>query len=102
MMPPRRFDDNFTVRTPAERVADRNYQREQRRSTALKEQHADTNSPEVRIRAWERMHELNMPSGPDHPVLDVIAVDTRLELAAVQEEQRLRASRIVERKSRGT
>ena|SRR5579871_2044656 len=102
MTPLRRSENNSIVKTTAERVADRNYQREQRRNTALEEQCADTNSPEVRIRAWERMHELNMPLGPEHPVLDVIAMDTRLELAKVQEEQRLRVSRIVERKSRET
>jgi hypothetical protein len=34
-----------------------------------------------------------MPSDPAHPILDVIAVSTRLTLEEVREEQRARAAR---------
>jgi len=33
-----------------------------------------------------------MPSDPMHPILDVIAIGTRLTLAQVREEQRTRAA----------
>jgi hypothetical protein len=36
-----------------------------------------------------------MPSGSEHPILNVIAVDTELSLADVHEEQRLRSRRAV-------
>jgi hypothetical protein len=58
------------------------------------------NPPDVRIRTWERVHQLRLPSDPEHPVLDVIAVSTRLTLADVQEEQRTRAARAAN-KNRG-
>jgi hypothetical protein len=38
-----------------------------------------------------------MPSDPAHPVLDVIAVSTRLTLEEVREEQRTRAARAASR-----
>jgi hypothetical protein len=59
----------------------------------LAEEEWALNPPEHRIRAWEQAHGLRMPLDPEHPVLDVIAVSTRLTLAQVQEEQRLRAAR---------
>jgi hypothetical protein len=36
---------------------------------------------------------LRLPDDPMHPVLDVIAIDTRLTLAQVREEQRARVLR---------
>ena len=55
------------------------------------------NPPDVRIRTWEKVHGLRMPTDPMHPILDVIAVGTRLTLAQVQEEQR---TRVAERAAR--
>lgn len=57
------------------------------------EQSAAQNSAETRIRAWERLHQLRMPSIPLHPILEVIATATQLSLAEVQDEQRVRAER---------
>jgi hypothetical protein len=57
------------------------------------EQYADRNSADMRIRAWEKLHQLRMPSTPLHPVLQVIAAATQLPLAEVQGEQQLRAAR---------
>jgi len=47
----------------------------------------------MRIRAWEKVHQLRMPSTPLHPVLEVIAAATQLSLADVQEEQQRRMAR---------
>jgi hypothetical protein len=51
------------------------------------------NSADLRIRAWEKVHRLSIPSDPDHPVLVAIAAATRLTLVEVQNEQRLRSAR---------
>ncbi|HET9108701.1 MAG TPA: hypothetical protein VFN79_16085 [Steroidobacteraceae bacterium] len=59
----------------------------------LETQSSPLNSAEMRIRAWEKVHRLSMPSNPSHPALAVIAAATQLALAEVQNEQRLRAAR---------
>jgi hypothetical protein len=78
---------------PAERLAAEEYERSEKRRQELAEQRSDLNSPETRIRTWERIHQLRMPSDPAHPILDVIAVSTRLTLEEVRQEQRTRAAR---------
>jgi hypothetical protein len=78
---------------PAERLTAEEYERSEKRRQELAEQRSDLNSPETRIRTWERIHQLRMPSDPAHPILDVIAVSTRLTLEEVREEQRTRAAR---------
>jgi hypothetical protein len=78
---------------PAERLAAEEYERSEKRRQELAEQRSDLNPPEIRIRTWERIHQLRMPSDPAHPILDVIAVNTRLTLEEVREEQRTRAAR---------
>ena len=64
---------------------------EERRDRALVEQCAIENSPEVRVRAWERLHQLYLPKDPAHSILQIIASQTALDLAQVLEVQRLRA-----------
>jgi hypothetical protein len=81
------------VKSRAEVVAEEKREREKKRSLELAELRSDLNPPDMRIRAWEKLHGLRMPSDPAHPVLDVIAVNTRLTLAEVQQEQRVRAQR---------
>ena len=83
------------VKTPAERLAHEEYERAEKRRQDLAEQRSDLNPPDVRIRMWEKVHQLRLPSDPTHPILDVIAVSTRLTLAEVREEQRTRAARAV-------
>jgi hypothetical protein len=78
---------------PAERLAREEFERSEKRRQELAEQRSDLNPPEIRIRTWERIHQLRMPSDPSHPILDVIAVSTRLTLEEVREEQRTRAAR---------
>ena len=81
------------VKTPAERLAHEQYERTEKRRLELAEQRSDLNPPDVRIRTWERIHALRLPSDPAHPILDVIAISTRLTLEEVREEQRMRAAR---------
>ena len=81
------------VRTPAERLAHEEFERTEKRRQELAEQRSDLNPPEVRIRTWERIHALRLPSDPAHPILDVIAISTRLTLEEVRQEQRSRAAR---------
>jgi len=78
---------------PGERLAREENERSEKRRQDLAEQRSDLNPPDVRIRTWERIHQLRMPSDPAHPILHVIAVNTRLTLEEVQEEQRRRAVR---------
>jgi hypothetical protein len=75
------------VRTHAERLALDEHERAQRRRLELAEQRSDLNPPDVRIRAWEKVHALRLPDDPRHPVLNVIAIATGLTLAQVREEQ---------------
>jgi len=76
-----------------ERRAIEEFEREERRRANMAEVYASVNSADLRIRAWERAHQLRMPVDPLHPVLDAIAAATRLTLADVREEQRLRSAR---------
>jgi hypothetical protein len=88
------------VRNPAERLAHEEHERAEKRREELAEQRSDRNPPDVRIRMWERLHQLRLPSDPAHPILDVIAISTRLTLAEVQEEQRTRTARTVDKSRR--
>src|SRR3954447_20110433 len=67
------------------------------RAAVKRQDHAEQcsaqNSADMRIRAWEKVHQLRMPSTPLHPVLEVIAAATQLSLADVQEEQQRRMAR---------
>jgi hypothetical protein len=68
-------------------------ERANQRRHELAVQRSELNPPDVRIRAREKLHGLRLPSDSAHPILDVIAVGTRLTLAEIQAEQRARASR---------
>jgi len=81
------------VRTAAERLAHEEHERAEKRRQELHEQRSELNPPDVRIRTWEKVHQLRLPADPSHPILDVIAISTRLTLADVREEQRMRAAR---------
>jgi len=81
------------IRTHAERLAQEAEERLQKRQLLLEEQCSSVNSPDVRIRAWERAHALCLPSDPGHPVLRSVATSTGLTIAQVQEEQHARRAR---------
>jgi len=85
------------IRTHAERLALEAEERLQQRRRALAEQSSNANPPDVRIRAWERVHALRMPDDTAHPVLDVIASGTGLTLGQVRDEQRARATLRIKR-----
>ena len=63
------------------------------RSRQFEELRAEFNSVSVRIRAWEKLHGLRLPTDPAHPVLDAIASVTGIPLAALREEQQTRYSK---------
>jgi len=75
-------------------------ERAQRRRIDLEEQRSDLNPPKVRIRAWEKVHGLRMPADSTHPILEVIAGDTRLTLAEVREEQQARIAESTRRQQK--
>jgi hypothetical protein len=77
----------------AERVALEERERAEKRRLELAEQRSDLNPPELRIRTWERLHGLRLPADPEHPIVDVIAVSTRLTIDEVRHEQQMRAAR---------
>lgn len=85
------------IRTHAERLAFDEHERAEKRRLELAEQRSNLNSPEVRIRAWEKVHALRLPGDPHHPILDVVAMGTGLTVAQVREEQKERAARRAER-----
>ena len=75
------------------RIALQEAERAQLRQDELAAQRSDRNPPDVRIRIWEKLHGLRLPSDSAHPILDVIAIGTRLTLLEVREEQRARQER---------
>ena len=91
------FDAHATVGEPITahraRLAVEADQRAEVRRVQLEEQRSTLNTPEARIGIWEKVHGLCLPLDPAHPVLDVIAVDTRLTLEQVLEEQQARRAR---------
>ena len=85
------------MRTHAEMLAAEAADRAARRRIELEELRSDLKTPEQRIHEWERVHQLRMPLKPNHPILDVIAVDTRLTLEqvqAIQKQAAMRATRV--------
>ncbi len=68
-------------------------ERVERRRVDIAAQTLEPSIPSARIRAWEKVHALRMPSSPGHRVLSLIAAATQLSLADVHEEQRIRSER---------
>jgi hypothetical protein len=62
------------------------------REERLASQRSPLNTPEDRIRIWERLHSLNLPSSITHKLVRVIATQTELTVQQVQAEQRRRAA----------
>jgi hypothetical protein len=48
-------------------------------------------APEVRIALWEARHGLPLPRDSNHPLMQVIADGTELDVSQVQDERRRRA-----------
>jgi hypothetical protein len=84
------FNASESIAEQRARIAHELAEREEHRQADLAELSSVRNAPGERIRIWERMHGLPLPRDPSHNLMDVIASATHLELAQVQEEQRLR------------
>jgi hypothetical protein len=63
----------------------------ERREQALQDQRSLDNTPEVRVRVWEKLHQVRLPRDPAHAILAVVARQTALPLAEVLEVQRQRS-----------
>lgn len=81
------------TKTYAERLAVEQLERAELRRIALAEQKSEQNSPQDRIRTWEKLHGLRLPADPHHMILSIIARSTGLTLTDVLAEQSARASR---------
>jgi hypothetical protein len=75
-----------------ERLAFEAEERAQQRKVELTEQASILNTPEARIRMWEKVHQLRLPMDPMHAIIDVVAAGTGLTASEVREEQRARVS----------
>jgi hypothetical protein len=74
------------------RIAEHQAERARRRQEELLEQTSIQNTPSMRIRVWERLHQVGLPRNPAHRLLEVIAADTNLSIEQVREEQQVRFS----------
>ena len=63
---------------------------EQQRQRSISDQRDAANAPEVRVRIWEKLHQVRLPKSPTHAILAKVASDTGLGLAAVLEVQSAR------------
>lgn len=64
--------------------------RTEKRRAEQAEQCASSSTPETRIRAWEKLHGLRLPSDAAHPIVAVVATETHLTVAEVWQEQHAR------------
>ncbi len=62
----------------------------ERRDRALIDQRSPENSPDARVRIWERLHQVRLPKDPAHPILAQVATSTGLQMEEVLEVQRQR------------
>ncbi len=86
-------DELFTS-TPAERRATAlrlEKERADERRRALDEQSSIGHDPHERIMIWERLHGLRLPTAENHPLVEVIAEQTKLSRQQVTQEQARRA-----------
>ena len=81
------------LRTHAELLAEQAQEKAYQRQLELEELKSDLNSAERRVRTWEKVHGLLLPRSPSHPILDLIAVKTRLTLQEVLQVQSSDAAR---------
>ena len=64
----------------------------ERRQQQFDQQSSPLNSPALRIRTWERLHQLELPGDPDHRLVDVVAASTGLSVEQIRTEQLQRAA----------
>jgi hypothetical protein len=85
--------DEFLSNYRERRALEEDQRAEQKRADSA-EQFSLLNSVSVRIRAWEKVHQLRLPPDPLHPALVVIAAATQLTLEDIHNEQRLRSAQL--------
>lgn len=66
-------------------------ERDALRQQELESQASPLNDAQERIRIWERLHALALPKHSEHKLVSIIAMQTRLTVHQVQEEQQRRA-----------
>jgi hypothetical protein len=62
------------------------------RASELAAQMSPVRTAEERIRIWERLHGLRLPSTSAHALVQVVATQTHLTVREVQAEQRRRSA----------
>jgi hypothetical protein len=67
--------------------------RVEQRARQIEELRSEFNSASARIRAWEKIHGLSLPTSPTHPILEIITSATGVPLTALMEEQQARRAR---------
>jgi len=72
------------------RLAFEEQERERVRMQRYEELRSESNSTAVRVRAWEKLHGLRLPTSPTHGILRVISVATGIPVVALREEQQAR------------
>jgi hypothetical protein len=82
------FEPIIDHRARLERIQ---FEAAERRERALIDQRSPDNTPEMRIRVWERLHQVRLPKDPTHAILPQVAQQTALNLSEILEVQRLRA-----------
>jgi hypothetical protein len=85
--------DHEILREHRQRRADEERGRVEARRLKMADLCSPFSDPTARIRLWEQVHGLRLPTSPTHPVLRVIAAATDLTLAHVLAEQQLRSAR---------
>ena len=72
------------------RLAHERAEADERRRLELLDLSSAANTPDARIRGWEKAHGLTLPRSASHPVLASVSASTKLTLDQVREEQRRR------------
>jgi hypothetical protein len=62
----------------------------ERRDQAQLDQRSPHHTPEMRVRSWERLHQVRLPRDPAHPILRYVVEQTNMTLDEVLEVQRQR------------
>jgi len=78
------------IRAHRARVAVEADERMEKRREEQAEQFASSSTPEMRIRAWEKVHGLRLPLSAAHTIVALVAMETHLTIAEVWAEQHAR------------
>jgi len=77
----------FDCRAAAQRASE---ERAFERRRALDSQAAADATPQERIRIWEQLHALGLPLSDAHPLVAVVATQTKLTVRQIKDEQQRR------------